>query len=252
MSNNLDLYNKVREVPEEAAKSIDNGKLKGYTDINPMWRIKVLTEQFGICGIGWKTKTIRKWIEEGANGEKSAFCDIELYIKVDGIWSEAIEGNGGNSFVSLQNKKIYENNKMTGTEKVLVSSDECFKMAYTDALSVACKAIGIGADVYFKNDRSKYTNNKDDNVTDINIEVLEKVKKILWYASGKNQEKSIELLEKHTSFVGKDGKQVAGLNDFNKLKDKRLTATYGKLQREYPDICKAVKELFLKKEKKAV
>ena len=36
-------------------------------------------------------------------------------------------------------------------------SDECFKMALTDAISVAAKALGIGADVYFEKDRTKYS-----------------------------------------------------------------------------------------------
>ena len=31
-------------------------------------------------------------------------------------------------------------------------------MAYTDAISVACKALGIGADVYWQNDATNYTN----------------------------------------------------------------------------------------------
>ena len=35
-------------------------------------------------------------------------------------------------------------------------SDECYKMALTDAISVAAKALGVAADVYYKNDRSKY------------------------------------------------------------------------------------------------
>ena len=51
--NNLDIYEKVREVPENAQKKIIAGRIKGFTDINPMWRIKALTEQFGPCGIGW-------------------------------------------------------------------------------------------------------------------------------------------------------------------------------------------------------
>ena len=35
-------------------------------------------------------------------------------------------------------------------------SDECFKMATTDAISVACKQLGIGADVYWDKDKTKY------------------------------------------------------------------------------------------------
>ena len=52
MSDNLKLYNAVRSVPAEAQKKINGGRLKGMTDINPMWRIKTLTEQFGVCGVG--------------------------------------------------------------------------------------------------------------------------------------------------------------------------------------------------------
>ena len=39
----------------------------------------------------------------------------------------------------------------------LNASDECFKMATTDAISVACKQLGIGADVYWKAGESKYS-----------------------------------------------------------------------------------------------
>ena len=38
----------------------------------------------------------------------------------------------------------------------MYTSDECFKMALTDAISVACKALGVGADVYWDKDKTKY------------------------------------------------------------------------------------------------
>ena len=50
---NMDLYNVLRDVPNIAKKAITAGRLKGMTDINPMYRIKALTEEFGPCGIGW-------------------------------------------------------------------------------------------------------------------------------------------------------------------------------------------------------
>ena len=50
---NMKFYNMGRTVPDEAKKPISAGRLKGMTDINPMWRIKRLTEMFGACGIGW-------------------------------------------------------------------------------------------------------------------------------------------------------------------------------------------------------
>ena len=52
MSDNMRIYDVVRAVPEEAKRAITAGGLKGKTDINPMWRIKKLTGQFGPCGDG--------------------------------------------------------------------------------------------------------------------------------------------------------------------------------------------------------
>lgn len=141
---NLEIYERVRQVPTSAQREIQAGRLKGKTDINPMWRIKALTEQFGPCGIGWKYTITDKRLENGANNEVSAFVDIDLYIKVGGEWSDAIPGTGGSAFVASERNGLY-------------TSDECFKMALTDAISVACKALGFGADVYWAKDATKYT-----------------------------------------------------------------------------------------------
>lgn len=146
---NLSLYNAVRAVPAEAKREITAGRLKGKTDINPMWRIKALTEQFGPCGIGWKYVITDKRLEQGAKGEIAAFLDIDLFIKIDGAWSEAIPGTGGSAFVANERNGLY-------------TSDECYKMALTDAISVACKALGMGADVYWDKDTTKYTGRGDD------------------------------------------------------------------------------------------
>ncbi len=141
---NLLYYNQGREVPDTAKRPIQGGRMNGKTDINPMWRIKKLTEMFGPCGVGWYYRSVREWLEPY---EKSvaAFVKIELYIKVDGEWSMPIQGTGGSMFVEQQRSGPYV-------------SDECFKMATTDAISVACKQIGIGADVYWERDESKYPN----------------------------------------------------------------------------------------------
>lgn len=141
---NLSIYNAVRQVPEEAKKNITGGRLKGMTDINPMWRIKVLTEQFGSVGFGWYYTIDKQWIEQSPTGEQAAFCNISLYIKMDGEWSAPINGTGGSMFIANESKGKY-------------TDDECFKKALTDAISVACKAIGIGADIYWEKDSTKYT-----------------------------------------------------------------------------------------------
>lgn len=141
---NLSIYNKLSVTPPEARKEIGAGRLKGFTDINPMWRIKCLTENFGVCGFGWKYIITDKRLEQGCKGQVSAFVDIDLFVKIDDVWSDAIQGTGGSSFITEETKGLYQ-------------SDECYKMALTDAISVACKALGMSADIYYQKDRSKYT-----------------------------------------------------------------------------------------------
>ncbi len=143
---NLCYYDLGREVPESAKKKITGGRISGMTDINPMWRIKKLTEMFGPCGIGWYYKSVNEWIETYEK-EAAAFVKIELYIKVDGEWSMPIQGTGGSKFAEMQRNGAYV-------------SDECYKMATTDAISVACKQLGIGADVYWDKDETKYRGGK--------------------------------------------------------------------------------------------
>jgi hypothetical protein len=140
---NLKIWNEVRQVPKEAQKDILGGRLKGKTDINPVWRLKALTSQFGAVGVGWYYEITDKQIIDGAGGEKVATVDINLYIKVDGEWSKPIQGTGGNMLVTKEKAGLY-------------TSDECYKMALTDAISVACKSLGMAADIYWQQDRTKY------------------------------------------------------------------------------------------------
>ena len=141
---NMELYNAFRAVPEEAKKPIQAGRLKGMTDINPMWRIKRLTERFGPCGKGWKYDVIRREFVPGAGGEMAVILDILLFYRLEsGEWSEGVPGTGGSMYIANERNGLH-------------TDDEAPKKALTDAISVAAKALGVGADVYFERDRTKY------------------------------------------------------------------------------------------------
>lgn len=142
-TDNLRIYNAAREVPAEAIKEIKGGRLAGFSDINPMWRIKRMTEIYGPCGLGWYYEVTEKDFRE-AGGETAVFVTINLYVKDAGEWSRPIQGTGGSKFVTIEKSGPYV-------------SDEAVKMALTDALSVAMKSLGIAADIYFAKDRTKYT-----------------------------------------------------------------------------------------------
>ena len=191
---NLELYEKFRNVPDNAKKTIKGGRISGMTDINPMWRIKVLTEQFGMCGIGWYYTPTRKWPEQSGN-EIAVFVDIELYVKVDGEWSKPIHGTGGSMFASKEKSGIYV-------------SDECYKMATTDAISVACKQLGIGADVYWDSDRTKY--NKENN-SESKEKTPSKGKKLT--------EEQVNDLIAECNRTGKNWRAICSIYSVNKFSD---------------------------------
>lgn len=155
MSENLKLWNSVKRPPETALKTIKGGRLSGMTDISPQWRYQAMTEQCGPCGIGWKYEIKRLWLEAGTEGQQVAFAEIALYVKYDAIfkegspeWGDPVPGVGGSMFIAKE-------------KDGLRTSDEAFKMAVTDALSVAMKQLGVGADIYMGMwDGSKYKEQK--------------------------------------------------------------------------------------------
>ena len=176
---NMRFYGQVQDTPAAAQKAFNNGRFSG-TDINPMWRIKKLTEIFGPAGQGWWTQNEHYQFQPcEATGEIAVFCTLDLIV-VDPETKEAskpIHGVGGNKFVLVQKGNPYCN-------------DEAFKMAYTDAVSIACKALGFSSDIYYANDRTKYTMASDaqpantnvpaptESLRDIVMKVDERVKKL--------------------------------------------------------------------------
>lgn len=153
MNENMRIYSAFERTPDSAKKPIEAGRLKGKTDINPMHRIKQLTERFGPCGIGWYTDITRQETQEGPSGDLMCFIDLNLYYRENGQgeWSKPVFGTGGNSIISKESKGLYAN-------------DEGWKMAYTDALSIACKNLGMCADVYYQKDYTKYTQPRNETI----------------------------------------------------------------------------------------
>jgi hypothetical protein len=148
---NTRIYELVRTVPENAKKMIEGGRLKGMTDINSMWRIKTLTELFGPAGIGWYVRQTQTRVLDCAKlGESIVIVEVELVYREtpDSDWSAPVFGTGGSKLAVVEKNGLH-------------FDDEALKKAYTDAIGVCCKALGIGADVYWDKDSTKY-DGKDD------------------------------------------------------------------------------------------
>lgn len=140
----MEIYRKLATPPENALKKIIGGRMNGKSDINPQWRIEMLTEVFGLCGIGWYDEVVKTWTMNVNDNQIMCFAEVHLFVKVDGEWSKPIVGTGGNMLVTLESKGLF-------------ASDEGYKMAITDAFSVCCKKIGVAADIYRGIYDSKYS-----------------------------------------------------------------------------------------------
>ena len=150
----LNLYERFKAPPPEALKKIGSGPLKGKSDINPQWRIRCLTEAFGSCGTGWYTEIVQSWdVVVPETKEILCFCKVHLFYKTGEEWSKPVEGMGGSMLVN--------NFAKAGIK----TSDEGYKMAETDAISVCCKKLGIGSDVYMGFLESKYNKTPPENNT---------------------------------------------------------------------------------------
>ena len=135
--NNLRFFEKMGKVPKEFLSKIPKGPMAGKSSIDSQWRLKKMTEVFGPCGSGWKYEIVRVWTEPGPGETVACFCQINLYWREDpqGPWSDPIPGIGGNQLIQKFSRGLNLN-------------DEGYKMALTDALSVAGKALGVASLIY--------------------------------------------------------------------------------------------------------
>lgn len=136
-------YAAASHVPKRVLKTIDVGRLKGKSDINPQWKISLMTEIYGMCGIGWKFEVTEKNTVTINTGEVMLFMTVAVYVKNDEKWSDPVYGMGGDFIVKKERTGLHAN-------------DEAYKMCLTDALGNALKYIGVAADVYEQLNDTKY------------------------------------------------------------------------------------------------
>lgn len=131
-----EIWEALARPPDSRLKQITGGRLSGMTDVNPQWRLEVMTDEFGPVGDGWKYAIEKLWTEEGTEGQKIAFAMVNVFWRRSGQeWSAPIPGIGGSMMIVKEKSGLHTN-------------DEAYKMAVTDALSVAFKSLGVAADIY--------------------------------------------------------------------------------------------------------
>lgn len=147
------IYDRVRSVPADALSTIEGGPLKGKSNINPQIRWELMTRLFGPVGQNVRIEQVARWSESTGQGEVAVFCEVNLYYREDSSkeWSAPVFGQGGSMLMRRSTEWV--NGQPVSTVHI---DDEAYKKAYTDAVSVACKALGFAADVYYKQEDTKY------------------------------------------------------------------------------------------------
>lgn len=119
---------------------------------------------------------------------------------------------------------------MDGSQVTGASSSYARKYALNGLLAIDDAKDSDTTNTGKDKDNKKTTEPKKE--TDFKKEIVSIL--IALYGKDKAQDKLLE----HTSFVGKDKKEVAGVRETSKLSDARARATYGKLKEVYREVKK--------------
>lgn len=136
------LWNALRRTDPKATKPFTrSGGFRG-TQIDPAWRLQIMTEVFGPVGKGWGYEQL-----EWTVVERMVFICVRVWYRDPETGEVCHTGpQWGGTEVVRRNRD--------GTER---PDDECFKMSITDAVGKCLQQLGLGADVYMGQfDDSKY------------------------------------------------------------------------------------------------
>lgn len=128
-SQKMEIWELLKDVPQQAQKTFRRQGGFSGTDVSPQWRMKRLTEVFGAAGSGWGYEIKSNW-----ESKDCCFVLLEGWYK----W-----GN-----------EIYKIPATIGGTQMSRTPDESYKMAVTDAFGKSFSQIGLAASVYLGEDFS--------------------------------------------------------------------------------------------------
>lgn len=138
----LGIWSRLERTDPRATKPFTrSGGFRG-TQIDPAWRLKRMTEEFGPVGRGWGYEQL-----EWTVVERMVFCCVRVWYLDPETGERCWTGPqwGGTEIVRR---------RRDGAE---APDDECFKMSVTDALGKCLLQLGLAADVHMGLfDDSKY------------------------------------------------------------------------------------------------
>ena len=129
----LALWNALKRTDPKATKPFQRaGGFRG-TQIDPTWRMQMMTEMFGPVGKGWGYEQL-----EWTIAERMIFICARVWYRDPETGEQCWTGpQWGGTEMIRKNRD--------GSER---PDDECFKMSMTDAVGKCLVQIGLGADIY--------------------------------------------------------------------------------------------------------
>lgn len=135
---NMSIWDRVCNTPPERTQKFQySAGGRQFNDVNPQWRLQVLTETFGPCGHGWGYEIMERWREK--------WGDVECCYVMLRLW-----------YFDKELKQTCFTGPQIGGTAVTYSPDECWKMSVTDALGKCAALLGVAADIYLGVFDTKY------------------------------------------------------------------------------------------------
>ncbi|HEY0524340.1 MAG TPA: hypothetical protein VGD08_13190 [Stellaceae bacterium] len=138
---NLALWNRLKRTDPRSTKPFTRFGFKG-TQIDPTWRLQMMTEAFGPVGKGWGYEQLEWTVQE-----RMVFVCVRIWYKDAETGEICWTGPQWGGTEMMRRRR-------DGSEE---PNDEAFKMSITDAVGKCCLQLGLAADVYMGQfDDSKY------------------------------------------------------------------------------------------------
>lgn len=140
---NRDFWDKVQKTDPHRVKAITGKQYKGNSP-QPYYLVERMTEEFGMCGIGWGLHIVSERMERLTDTDVLHIAHVEL-------WYMRGETRGSIQQVG-QTKAAYKSNKGT-----MVVDEDAPKKSVTDAMTKCMSYLGFSGDIFSGRwDDSKY------------------------------------------------------------------------------------------------
>jgi hypothetical protein len=140
---NMEFWEKVKKTDPKRVKAITGKQYKGNSP-QPYYLVERMTQEFGMCGIGWGLNIISERMERLSDTDVLHVAVVELWYVKDDI-KGAITQIG-------QTKALYKKN-----DGGLMVDEDAPKKSVTDAMTKCMSYLGFAGDIFSGQwDDSKY------------------------------------------------------------------------------------------------